>query len=150
MFVSLIFGFCMVCWQYHDLIIRGHFGFERLIILLRVSESIVRYFSPWIWETYWEWGLGFLCTRFLGSLSISPLPSYNDLLRFGVHGMSCSSLSHIATLLSQLVSSFSCTPIHHSSDPFSSSFTLVDHCLASWTTCSLVHITCRWTLLIWM
>ena len=150
MFVSLIFGFCMVCWQYHDLIIRGHFGFERLILLLRVSESIVRSFFPWIWETYWEWGLGFLYTRFLGSLSISPLPSYSDLLRFGIHVMSCSSLSHIATLLSQFVSSFSSTPIHHSSYPFLSSFTLIDRRLASWTTCSLVHITCRWTMFIQM
>ena len=148
MFVALIFGFCMVCRQYHGLIIRGYFGFERLILLLRVGESIVRSFFPWIWETYWEWGLSFLCTRFLGSLSISPLLSYSDLLWFGVHGMSCSSLSHIATFLSQLVSSFSSAHIHHSSYPFSSSFTLVDRRLASWTTCSLVHITCRWTLFI--
>ena len=150
MFISLIFGFCMVCRQYHDLIIRGHFGFERLILLLRVSESIVRSFSPWIWETYWEWGLGFLCTRFLGSLSTPPLLSYSDLLRFGVHGMSHSSLSHIATLLSQLVSSFYSIPIHHSSYPFLSSFTLVNHRLASWTTCPLVHITGCWTLFIRM
>ena len=42
--------------------------------------------------------MGFLCTRLLGSLSISPLPSYGDLLRFGVHGISCSSLSYITTL----------------------------------------------------
>ena len=62
--------------------------------------------------------MGFLCTRLLGSLSISPLSSYSDLLRLGALGMSCSSLSHIATLLSQLVSSFSSTPIHHSSYPF--------------------------------
>ena len=144
MFMSLIFGFCMVCRQYHDLIIKCHFGFERLILLMRVSESIIRSFSQWIWKTYWEWGLGFLYTRFLGSLSISPLPSYSDLLRFGILRMSCSSLSHIAILLSQLVSSFSSRPIHHSSYPFSSSFTLVDHRLASWTTCSLVHITYRW------
>ena len=150
MFMSLIFRFSMVCWQYHGLIIRDHFRFNRLIILLRVDESIVRSFSPWIWETYWEWGLSFLCTRFLGSLFILPLPSYSDLLRFGIHGMCCSSLSHIATLLSHFVSSFSSTPIHHLSYPFLSSFTLIDRRLASWTTCSLVHITCHWTLFIWM
>ena len=113
MFMSLIFGFYMVCRQYHGLIIRGHFGFERLILLLIVGESIVRSFSPWIWETYWEWGLGFLCTKLLGSLSTSPRPSYSDLLRFGILRISCSSLSHIAILWSQLVSSFSSIPIHH-------------------------------------
>ena len=47
-FMSLIFRFYMVCRQYHGLIIRGHFGFERLILLLRVGESIVWSFSPWI------------------------------------------------------------------------------------------------------
>ena len=141
MFVSLIFGFCMVCRQYHGLIIKGHFGFERFILLLRVDESIVRPFSPWIWETYWEWGLGFLCSRFLGSLSISPLPSYSDLLWFGVLRMSCSSLSHIAIFVSQLVSPFSSTPIHHSSCPFSSASILVDRRFTSWTMSSLVRIT---------
>ena len=148
MFMSLIFGFCMVCRQYHDLIIKCHFRFERLILLMRVNESIVRSFSLWIWKTYWEWGLGFLYTRFLESLSISPLSSYSDLLWFGVHGI----VRHYHTLilLSQPVSSFSSTPIHHSFYPFPSSFTLVDRRLISWTTCSLVHITCHWTLFIWM
>ena len=38
----------ILCRQYHSLIIRGHFGLKRLILLLRVGESIVRSFSPWI------------------------------------------------------------------------------------------------------
>ena len=53
--------------------------------------------------------MGFLCTRSPGSLSISPLPSYVDLPRFVILGMSSSSL--IATLISHLVSLLSYTSL---------------------------------------
>ena len=46
-------------------------------------------------------------------------------------GMSCSSLSHIATFVSQLVSPFSSTSIHRLSYPFSFSSILIDHHLTS-------------------
>ena len=48
--------------------------------------------------------MGFLCTRSPGSLSILPFPSYGDLPRFGILGMSGSSSSLIATLVSLLSS----------------------------------------------
>ena len=68
--------------------------------------------------------MGFLCTRSLGSLSISPFPSYGDLPRFGILGMSGSSSSHIATLVSHLISLLSSTSLfiffypHRSSSRF--------------------------------
>ena len=43
--------------------------------------------------------------------------------------------------LSWLFSLLSSTLFHHSSYPFSFSFTLVDRCFASWTMCPLVFIT---------
>ena len=55
--------------------------------------------------------------------------------------MSCLSLSQIATLVSQLVSPFSYTSIRYLSHPSSSSATLTNHRLASWTMSSLVHVT---------
>ena len=55
--------------------------------------------------------MGFLCTRSPVSLSISPFPSYGDLPRFGILGMSGSSSSHIATLASHLVSPLSPTSL---------------------------------------
>ena len=67
------------------------------IFLLRVGESIVWSISAWIWETRWEWGLGFLNVGSLGSLSTSPIPSYSGLLWPVFIGVSCSSLSHVAT-----------------------------------------------------
>ena len=54
----------------------------------------------------------------------------SDLLLFGVLGMSCSSLSHIAAFVSQFVSPFSSTSSHHLSYPFSFSSILIDHRLA--------------------
>ena len=57
--------------------------------------------------------MGFLCTRSPGSLSISPFPSYGDLPRFGILVISGSSTSHIATLVSYLVSLFSSTSLFH-------------------------------------
>ena len=126
------------------------------------SESWVRTLydpSPWIWVTHWEWGLGFFGTRSPGSLFTSPSPSYNDLLRSGVLGMSCSTLSHITTFLSQLVRPFSTTSIHHFSYPFSSSSILIERVLALWTTSSfdahhlsfnVIHLDVGWvTLLTW-
>ena len=56
------------------------------------------------------------------------LVTYFDFLFLG---MSCSSLPHISTFVSQLVSPFSSTSIHHLSYPFSFSSILIDHCLAS-------------------
>ena len=50
---------------------------------------------------------------------------------FSFLGMSCSSLSHIATFVSQVVSQFSSTSIHHLSYHFSFSSILIDRCLAS-------------------
>ena len=47
-----------------------------------------------------------------------------------VLGMSFSSLSHIATFVSQLVSPFSSTSIHHLCYPFSFSSILIDRRLA--------------------
>ena len=55
--------------------------------------------------------MGFLCTRSPGSLSISPFPSYGDLPQFGILGMSGSSSSLIATLVSHLVSLLSSTSL---------------------------------------
>ena len=86
--------------------------------------------------------MGFLYTRSPRSLSISPFPSSGDLPRFGVLRMSCLSLSHIATFVSQLVSLFSSTCIYYFSYPFSFFSMLINRCLASWTTCLLVYITC--------
>ena len=68
--------------------------------------------------------MGFLCTRPPRSLSISPFPSYGDLPRFGILGMSGSSSSLIATLVSHLVSLFFSTSLfiffypHRSSSRF--------------------------------
>ena len=55
--------------------------------------------------------MGFFYTRPPGLLSISPFPSYGDLPQFGILGMSGSSSSHIATLVSHLVSLLSSTPL---------------------------------------
>ena len=73
------------------------------------------------------------------SIALGPLDRYpyhhshliSDLLQFGFLGMSCSSLSYIATFVSQLVSPFSSTSIHHLSYPFSFSCILIDRRLAS-------------------
>ena len=80
------------------------------------------------------------------SFALGPLGRYpyhhshliSDLLRFSVLGMSCSSLSHIATFVSQLVSAFSSTSIQHLSYLFSFSSILIDRRLVSRTN-SLVH-----------
>ena len=55
--------------------------------------------------------MGFLCTRSPRLLSISPFPSYGDLPRFSILGMSGSSSSLIATLVSHLVSLLSSTSL---------------------------------------
>ena len=73
------------------------------------------------------------------SFELGPLDRYpyhhlhliSDLLQFGVLGMSCSSLSHIATFVSQLVSPYASTSIHHLSYPFSFFSILIDRRLAS-------------------
>ena len=68
-----------------------------------MGESIVWSISAWIWETRREWGLGFFCAGSLGSLSISPFSSYSSLLQPVIIGVSCSSLSHVATFSISIV-----------------------------------------------
>ena len=126
-----LFSICCYTWDH-----QRSFGFERFIIPLRVG-----------WEHCTILLHG---TRSPGSLFTSPSPFYSDLLRSDILGMSCSSLSHIATFLSQLYHPFSTTSIHHLSYPFSSSSILIERRLALWTMSSLVHITYCLTLFIWM
>ena len=55
--------------------------------------------------------LGFLSAGSLGSLSTSPFPSYSGLLRPVIIGVSCFSLSHVATFSIPIVFTiFFCTP----------------------------------------
>ena len=80
------------------------------------------------------------------SFALGPLGRYpyhhshliSDLLQFSVQGMSCSSLSHISTFVSHLVSPFFSTSIQHFLYLFSFSSILIDRRVASRTT-SLVH-----------
>ena len=83
-----------------------------------MGESIVWSISTWIWEICQEWGLGFHSAGSLGSLSISPFPSYSGLFRLVIIGVSCSLLSHLPRFLSRLFSLFSSALLHHLSHPF--------------------------------
>ena len=105
-----------------------------------MSESIVLSIFAWIWEIRWEWWLGSLSARFLGSLSTSPFPSYSGLLLPIITGVSCSSVSHVGTFSILIVFTiFFCTPSSFVLSIFIF-FYLGNRHFASWTVCPLAFV----------